>query len=356
MSPSSSPSASPSASPSPEEKVSYLEAINSSLIAAISNMNVNNKYFYTTGTQQQEDLAKVNNYPLYNVYLYPEEISSENRYFTCMNRMRNISRWQIKCYNKNIESSNSQFEIEKILYKNIEDIKRMINVNFTLNGLVEGMYYKRGYINNLGNGSDIVKSKHAIVELEIIYSEDINDLGTYEVMYPNKETTVGLAPVNSYLDNITNKLISNFNSMNISNNYFYTTGTTQQEDFAKVTNWPLYNINVREDIGLNDRTTPSMGAFKNNLLLTIKGYNKILESSNSQFDVYNTLDRMIDDVKKLIYSDYTLGGLVQSVNYKRSYITDSGNKSDIIIPKFVTIEVEIEYNQDVNNTSNQAYV
>lgn len=122
--------------------------------------------FYTnTGTVNQEDLAKAT-YPLHNIYAYPDNnLTTSN-----MNQDRYISRWEIKSYDKlPYESSNAHFEIDYYLTRLLDDIKRMISLDFTLSGLTQGIYYitSRRMIYNL---SDLMMPKYLSTTIEIPYS------------------------------------------------------------------------------------------------------------------------------------------------------------------------------------------
>lgn len=56
----------------------------------------------------------------------------------------------------------------------LTDIKKMLHANFTLNGICEGLWFKRAYFENV-NSSDIVIPKCLVVEIEVPYSVDADN-------------------------------------------------------------------------------------------------------------------------------------------------------------------------------------
>jgi hypothetical protein len=148
-----------------------LNIIYNKLIDNLSGMiSTASSYYTTTQTVQEEDLAKAS-FPLHNLYLYPSDNATDNRYYTGMNSERYVARFQIKSYDKipYEASDNAVFLIDLYLNKLVEDIKKMINEDFTLTGSCQGIYYLSSNRINLNTG-DIFIPKYLVTELEVPYT------------------------------------------------------------------------------------------------------------------------------------------------------------------------------------------
>lgn len=156
--------------------VSMLDNITSGLFDAFDTMLISNGYNYDVtggyGVQyQQEDFNKAQ-FPLYNVYML-EENSMDEAVYPNMNSFRNTVLMEIHCYNKlSSESSNSTFDIDKILNYMLHDIKKMIGSNRTLGSTCESIFYKRSERVDSGGREDIMLPKKLIITAEINYSQD----------------------------------------------------------------------------------------------------------------------------------------------------------------------------------------
>jgi hypothetical protein len=149
--------------------MSLLSTIQTALVSAIDTMTSANDYNFDYAVQN-EDFNKTT-FPLINIYLVPNEESFETNLF-CMNEMRNYARFQLHCYNKAlVEGCNNRFLNNYILFAMLYDIKRMIGHNYTLNGICEGILYRRTYKQPSGLRNDIFIPEKLIIEVDIPYTE-----------------------------------------------------------------------------------------------------------------------------------------------------------------------------------------
>jgi hypothetical protein len=156
---------------SAEEQVDYLTQIHEALIDALESMSVVDGYNYDCGTTQEIDFAKVNNWPLYNVYLFENETTLEGKYHN-MNSFRNVAKFEIRCYNKlDTEGTNSTFDIDDILSYMLHDIKKMIGENPSLSGIVDYVAYNKSEQRKSGQSENIMMPKYLAVTISITYSQ-----------------------------------------------------------------------------------------------------------------------------------------------------------------------------------------
>jgi len=151
---------------------SQLDVIESGILTCLSEMTVSGGYNYDTGTTNQLDFNKAS-FPLYNLFLYPEERSLDAASHPNMNSFRNEASFEIYCYNKvSEENYNNQFEIDHILNGLLHDVKKMIGHNPTIKGTCEYFGYERSRRENSGAGDDLLIPKVLVVTCNIYYSED----------------------------------------------------------------------------------------------------------------------------------------------------------------------------------------
>jgi hypothetical protein len=152
---------------------SKLSVIQSGIISVIESMTVSGGYNYDWTSTQQEDFNKVTSWPHANVYLEPEEISSDDVGIPNMSSYRNTTYFQLHCYHKlDEESTNSTFDIDYILNDMLHDIKKGFGSNPTLDGEVYYVAYKGSRRMISGQGEDIFLPKKLIVRLEVDYAQD----------------------------------------------------------------------------------------------------------------------------------------------------------------------------------------
>lgn len=152
---------------------SKLSLIQSGLISVVESMTVSGGYNFNWSSTQQEDFSKISSWPHANIYLEPEETSTDDVGVPNINAFRNTAYFQIEAFNKlNIESSNSTFDIDYVLNDMLDDIKRMIGHYPTLDGQVYYVAYKGSRRSASGQREDILLPKKLIVRLEIDYSQD----------------------------------------------------------------------------------------------------------------------------------------------------------------------------------------
>jgi len=155
---------------------SKLTLIQSGILNVIDSMTISGGYNYDWDSTQQEDFNKVESFPLANVYLEPEETSSDDVGIPNMNSYRNTVMFQIHCYNKlSYESTNSIFDIDNVLNDMLHDIKRSFGRNPTLSGQVYYAAYKGSNRMDSGQAEDIILPRKLVVRLEIDYAQDRRD-------------------------------------------------------------------------------------------------------------------------------------------------------------------------------------
>ena len=154
----------------------------------------------------------------------------------------------------------------------------------------------------------------------------------------------------SYLDNIQDAIVTAIGNMTGS-------PTTQEEDFSKVTTWPLYNVYLAEDeVSNDDVSRANMRNFENIVRFEIKGFNKLTSvSTDSVFEIDTVLNRMLNNIKKMIGENPQLTNLVGEFSYVSSRRVDSGGRVDILLPKYLSVIVEVGYSQDRETPTNPAY-
>lgn len=145
------------------------------------------------------------------------------------------------------------------------------------------------------------------------------------------------------LDTINTSLLTMLESISVASGYFTTTQTTQQEDLAKAS-YPLYNLYLYPAVVMLDRTTwACLNADRYLSHWLIKCYDKLpSESSNAQFEIDAILSRLQEDVKVAMYNNFTLGGTVEGLYYISSRRVDFNN-SDVLMPKYLEIMIDIPY-------------
>lgn len=154
----------------------------------------------------------------------------------------------------------------------------------------------------------------------------------------------------SYLKNIQDALVSAIEGID-------SDATTQQEDFVKVSSWPLYNVYLLPEEKSNDSISrTNMNSFENEAMFEIRGFDKLNnQSTNSVFEIDSVLNRMLRDMKLMIGSNPYLSNLVQEFTYTKSERRDSGQSEDILLPKYLAVRVNVRYSQDRTNPILPAY-
>lgn len=148
------------------------------------------------------------------------------------------------------------------------------------------------------------------------------------------------------IENVINSgLVSAITSMNISGGYNYDWVSAQQEDLTKVS-FPHANLYLQPtEETLDSISFPNMDAFRNKQTYEIHCYNKLTtESGNSYFKIDETLNYMLHDIKKLIGSN-PVPDYIESVEYIRATRKELNNGSDIILPKYLIVTVQVYYSQ-----------
>jgi len=150
-----------------------------------------------------------------------------------------------------------------------------------------------------------------------------------------------------------NTIISGFlaavTDMNTSGNYNYNWLSVQQQDLSKVTFPHLNMYQLPNEATRDSASFPNMNAFRNKQTYELHCFNKLTpESDNSVFEIDNTLNYMLHDIKKLIGSN-PIDDTVEAVDYIGSIQRTLNNGSDIILPKYLVVTIEVYYSQDRQN-------
>lgn len=138
---------------------SYLGKINEALLDGLE----------TLGDTQQEDLAKAT-FPLYNLYLIPNvSVLSESTHID-INSYRYDAFWEIHCYDKTTDHSDSRFAHNRVLFGLLDNIKTLLGTNIGMD-LCERVEYNGCEIVKLGEGADILIPQKLVVRLRTSYSQ-----------------------------------------------------------------------------------------------------------------------------------------------------------------------------------------
>lgn len=130
------------------------------------------------------------------------------------------------------------------------------------------------------------------------------------------------------------------------NGYFFDWGTVNQQDIAKV-NFPCAMIWLDPDETNLDEAGGSWAqAYLNEVSFRIRVVGRMdEETSNPVFDNNVNLTKALHDLKKIFGTDYSLGGLVDSIMYLSSVRVFKRN-NDIIIPSELETYWKVRYTQD----------
>jgi len=161
----------------------------------------------------------------------------------------------------------------------------------------------------------------------------------------------------SKLTSIQNEIINVIEAMTVSGGYNYDWTSTQQEDFNKISSWPHANVYLEpEEISSDGPGIPNMNSYRNTDYFQIECLNKLsYESSNSTFDIDNVLNDMLHDIKRSFGRNPTLNGEVFYVTYQGSRRVDSGQREDILLPRKLLVRLKVDYSQDRQEPTNNAY-
>lgn len=160
------------------------------------------------------------------------------------------------------------------------------------------------------------------------------------------------------LTDIQRALISHVETMTISGGYNSDYSSTQQDDFNKVTSWPLVNVFLLPvESVFNQIDFPDMNSYRNIAQFEFHCFNKMAEEEdNSDFEIDYVLNDMLHDVKKLLGINPTLGDVVEFAEYKGSRRERSGAGDDIFIPKKLIVKIDIAYSQSRTDPTQLACV
>ena len=143
----------------PTWQQSYLGRINNALLTALD----------TLGDTNQEDLAKAS-FPLYNLYLNPNETLSKPSLHLDITSYRFDTFWEIHCYNKTTDQSGSRYNHNLVLLALLKQVKELLGTNILLD-IVEVINYQGSKIIKLRNGGDIVNPQKLVIKLKITHSQ-----------------------------------------------------------------------------------------------------------------------------------------------------------------------------------------
>lgn len=99
---------------------------------------------------------------------------------------------------------------------------------------------------------------------------------------------------------------------------------------------------------MHNQSWAEMRSLETTANFQIQCFNKT-NSNNSIFDSDIVNNAMLHDIIKLIGAYPTLDGLVDQFNYKGSTRRLMSNGTDIMIPKFISIDIEVIYTGDSLN-------
>lgn len=143
----------------PLSQQSYLARINTILLDALD----------TIGDTQQEDLSKAS-FPLYNLYLNPNESLTKPNTHLDINSYRFTAFWEIHCFNKTTDQSDSRFAHNLVLFDMLKDVKTLLGTNI-LYDICEEVKYLGCTIVKLADGANIVCPQKLVIRLQTTYSQ-----------------------------------------------------------------------------------------------------------------------------------------------------------------------------------------
>jgi len=141
-------------------------------------------------------------------------------------------------------------------------------------------------------------------------------------------------------------MLASIVTMTISGGYNYNWTSTQQEDLSKVT-FPHANLYLmpQEDT-MDGISFPNMNAFRNKQSYELRCFNKLeTESATSSFEIDSTLNYMLHDIKKWVGSN-PVPDYIEMIEYIRSVRKPLNGTSDIMLPKYLIVTLNVYYNQD----------
>ena len=154
----------------------------------------------------------------------------------------------------------------------------------------------------------------------------------------------------SYLGKMHHSLVEILDNLSSAEGYNYNDPDVQENDFNKVGNFPLYQVMIEDEFCLNEINTNDNNAFANQVNFKIHCYNKLeSENDNSKFAINNILNKMLQDVKRVVGNNPKINNLVSELYFRGAIREDSGKAEDIFIPKKLVIDIEMIYNQERDN-------
>lgn len=139
--------------------------------------------------------------------------------------------------------------------------------------------------------------------------------------------------------------------MTIADGYNYDWGTVNQPDLAKCT-FPCAVIEMDpEETNLDEPTGVHAGAYLNEVAIKIRAVGKLdTEHTNPVFENNKTLNKALDDLKKVFGTNYSLNGTVDTIMYRRS-LRITKQAGDIFIPSELESHWIVRYTQDRQNVT-----
>jgi hypothetical protein len=123
----------------PDPILTQIETNTAALIAA---MTTAGGYNYNWETVNEEDLAK-GEFPRACIYLEPEETNIDDANGISGNAYTNEAFFRIRVAGRLAEEkSTPMFEINKILNKALDDLKKLFGTNYSLGGVCDWIWYK----------------------------------------------------------------------------------------------------------------------------------------------------------------------------------------------------------------------
>jgi len=133
--------------------------------------------------------------------------------------------------------------------------------------------------------------------------------------------------------------------MTTATGYNFNWGAINNRNYA-IGNFPRAEIYCGEE-NIDEKDGVSSQDYTNDANFEIRVAGKLITSSvNPLFDIDNTFDMAIDDLKQLFGYNNNVSGTCTEIMYKGFKRTESSGSGDQFIPAKVTVRFKVTYSQD----------